>query len=57
MFTSIIQQAPAETTQYMLAGYIVILSIMLIYIISIFIRQRNLKRDLQTLNEIGKDKK
>ncbi len=57
MFTSLLQQAPAETTQYMLAGYIVILSIMLLYIISIFIRHRNLKRDIQTLNEIDAEKK
>ncbi len=57
MFTSVLQQAPAETTQYMLAGYIVILSIMLLYIISIFIRHRNLKRDIQTLHEIEAEKK
>ncbi len=52
MFISLIQQAPAETTQYMIAGYSVIFSIMLIYIISIFLRQRNLKRDLEILAEM-----
>ncbi len=52
MLISILQQAPAESTRYMIAGYAVILSIMLLYIISIFVRQRNLKRDLKTLDEM-----
>ncbi len=52
MLTSILQQAPAETTPYMIAGYAVILSVMLAYIMSIFIRQRNLKRDLDNLKEL-----
>lgn len=52
MLTSILQQAPAETTRYMIAGYAVILSIMLLYIISIFIRLRNLKRDVNILDEM-----
>jgi hypothetical protein len=52
MLLSLLQQAPAETTRYMIAGYAVIFSIMLVYIISIFIRRRNLKRDMQTLNEL-----
>jgi hypothetical protein len=52
MLISLIQQAPAETTRYMIAGYSVIFSIMLIYILSIFIRQRNLKRNLQILDEM-----
>ncbi len=52
MITFLVQQAPAETTRIMIAGYAVIFSIMLLYIISIFIRQRNIKRDLQTLQEL-----
>jgi hypothetical protein len=52
MLLTILQQAPAETTRYMIAGYAVIFSIMLAYIISIFIRRRNLKRDLEMLKEI-----
>ncbi len=47
-----IQQAPAETTNYMLAGYAVIFSVMLIYVVSLAIRQRNLKREMQTLQEL-----
>ena len=52
MFISLIQQAPAETTRYMIAGYSVIFSVMLVYIISIFIRRRNLQRDLKILDEM-----
>ncbi len=52
MLISLIQQAPAETTRYMIAGYAVIFSVMLLYIISIFIRRRNLRRDLQMLDEM-----
>ncbi len=52
MLNYLIKQAPAETTRYMIAGYAVIFSIMLLYTISIFIRRRNLKRDLETLAEL-----
>ncbi len=52
MITSLLQQAPAETTNYMIAGYSVIFSIMLLYVISIFIRRRNLNRDLETLSQL-----
>lgn len=47
-----ILQAPAETTRYMVAGYTVIFSVMLLYIVSLSVRRRRLERDLQTLNEI-----
>ncbi len=52
MHISLLQQAPAETTRYMIAGYAAIFSIMLIYIVSIFVRRRNARRDLETLDEI-----
>ena len=45
-------QAPAETTRYMIAGYTVIFSVMILYIISLGVRRRRLERDLQTMNEI-----
>jgi hypothetical protein len=40
--------------KYMLAGYTVFLAMPAIYLISLIIRLRNLKRDLQTLKEIQK---
>jgi hypothetical protein len=44
----------AISIKYMLAGYAVILTVLALYIVSLFIRWRNLKRDLQTLKEIQK---
>jgi hypothetical protein len=40
--------------KYMLAGYTVFLVMPAIYLVSLFIRWRNLKRDLQTMEEIQK---
>jgi len=57
MLLLLIQQAPAETTRFMIAGYAVIFSIMLLYIVSIIIRHRNLTRDLQTLHELESQEK
>jgi hypothetical protein len=36
---------------YMIAGYTVILSVLAIYLISLLVRWRKLKRDMQTLKE------
>ena len=52
MLFSILQQAPAETTRYMIAGYTVIFTIMLLYVLSLVVRRRNLERDLDTLKEM-----
>ncbi len=52
MLYSILQQAPAETTRYMIAGYTVIFTIMLLYVLSLIVRRRNLERDLETLKEM-----
>jgi CcmD family protein len=52
MLTSILQQAPAETTRYMVAGYSVIFSVMLLYVVSLIVRRHNLKRDLEILDEM-----
>jgi CcmD family protein len=52
-----ILQAPAETTRYMVAGYTVIFSIMLLYILSMVVRSRKLERDLELLNEMEQEQK
>jgi hypothetical protein len=44
----------AISKYYMIAGYIIILSTLALYIVSLFVRWRNLKRDLLTLHEIQK---
>jgi hypothetical protein len=45
----------AISLKYMFAGYAVIFTILAIYIISLLARWRNLKRDLNSLDEIKKN--
>lgn len=45
------QNAPANTTNYMIAGYIVIFGVILLYMLSLVIRQRNLKQELEILEQ------
>ena len=54
LFSLLTQQGPAETTGYMVAGYIVIFGLMLVYLVSLIVRFRNLKQDLQVLEELEK---
>ena len=49
------QDAPAQTTGYMIAGYTVIFGSMLLYLVSLIVRRRNLEQDLQTLEELEKE--
>jgi hypothetical protein len=42
----------AVSMKYMLAGYVVILSILAIYLVSLVVRWRNLKRDMEVLEEL-----
>jgi hypothetical protein len=46
-----LQDAPAETTGYMIAGYLVIFGLMAIYLLSLFIRQRNLHQEAVLFEE------
>ena len=52
LFTQLLQEAPAETTGYMLAGYIIIFGTMLVYLISIILRRRNLDQDMHMLDDL-----
>jgi hypothetical protein len=52
LLSMLLQEGPANTTSYMIAGYTVIFGVMLIYLISLLVRQRNLNRDLEVLEEI-----
>jgi len=45
-------QTPPDTSGYMIAGYVVIFGIMLVYLISLIVRSRNLHQDLDTLEEL-----
>lgn len=47
-----LQEAPAETFGYMLFGYAVILGTMALFVVSLISRFRNLRRDLEVLDEV-----
>jgi len=46
-----------NTSGYMIAGYAVAFIVMFIYVISLYLRNRNLKQDLTMLEEMDKNKK
>jgi len=46
------QDAIPNTTNYMILGYAVIFTVMFIYLLSLGLRQRSLKQDLDTLKEL-----
>ena len=48
----LLQDGPAETTGYMIAGYAVIFGVMAIYLASLWLRRRNLHQDLDTLEDL-----
>ena len=52
----LLQTTPANTTSYMIAGYAVIFGIMLLYLISLIVRTRNLQADLEVLRELESEK-
>ncbi len=45
------QDAPADTFNYMVLGFGVILGLMALFILSFFVRFRNLRRELEYLEE------
>lgn len=47
------QGAPANTTAYMIAGYAVIFGVMALYLISVIVRFRNLKQELEILQDLS----
>ena len=55
LFSYLLHEGPADTTSYMIAGYAIIFGVMLLYLISLLVRQRNLQKDLEVLEEIQTD--
>lgn len=49
-------ETPPDTSQYMVAGYAIAFGVMLLYVLSLIIRSRNLNRDVSMLEEMDKDK-
>ena len=52
-----LKEAPAETVAYMIAGFAVIFGVMLIYLISLRVRRRNLEWDIELLEELEEEEK
>lgn len=50
-----LQDAPPDTSGYMIAGYVVFFVVTAIYLFSFFIRSRNLKQDLDTLESMREE--
>lgn len=46
-----------DTFGYMLAGYIVFFSLPLLFILRLWLRQRNIKKDLEMMEELKGEKK
>lgn len=46
------QQTTPDTLNYFIAGYVVFFGVMLLYLVSFFLRFKNLKADLEVLQEI-----
>ena len=55
LLSSILHEAPAETTNYMIFGFVVIFGVMLLYVISLYLRQRNLKQDLALIEDLQEE--
>jgi len=55
LISLLLQQAPPDTSGYMIAGYAVIFGVVGLYLISFVVRRRNLREDIQVLQEIEED--
>ena len=49
-----LQEATPDTSGYMIAGYAVAFIVMFLYVLSIYLRSRNLNQDLSLLEEMDK---
>jgi cell division protein FtsL len=50
------QEATPNTVFYMILGYAVFFIVSAIYLLSMYIRHRSLRRDLETLEELDRPK-
>ena len=49
------QEAPPDTSAYMVAGYVIFFILMAVYLISLLIRSRNLRQDLTMLETMQQE--
>ncbi|MCL4527829.1 MAG: hypothetical protein M1282_00255 [Chloroflexi bacterium] len=50
-----LQDAPPDTSSYMIAGYVVFFLVTAIYLFSFFVRSHNLKQDLNALENMKEE--
>ena len=48
----LLQEGPAQTVNYFVAGYVVIFGVMALYLVSLIVRKRNLRRTWMTMKEV-----
>jgi hypothetical protein len=48
------QETTPDTSGYMIAGYAIAFTVMALYVISIYLRTRNLNQDMAMLEEMDK---
>jgi hypothetical protein len=48
----LLQQGPADTTNFMILGFAVIFGAMIVHVWSLYSRANNLKKDLKMLKEL-----
>lgn len=48
-------QAPADTTGYYIAGYAIFFIVMILYLASLYIRNRNLRQEYALLLELDEE--
>ena len=46
-------QPPPDTARFLSAGYLIAVAVMLVYVLSLYLRGRRLERDLQELEELA----
>ena len=51
------QDVTPDTSSYMILGYSIFFVVTAVYLISLFVRSRNLKRDLAALEELQQESK
>jgi hypothetical protein len=54
MFDILLQSTTPDTTNYLIGGYVVFFVVMILYLGSLVLRHRNLKQDLEILQDLEK---
>lgn len=49
------QEGPPDTSRFLIAGYAFAVAVMLLYALSLYLRERSLRRDLQDLEELAQE--